>query len=172
MQDDINRQTISICIQGGKISAHVLKQALVYASKEIEKMKSNSISAHNTKKQADKEEPIRGKQKLSDLTGQKDKLANIQITDKNVGSFDRVARKYDVDYALKKDPTSTPPRYYVFFKAKDVDVMNAAFKEYTSKVAKAQQKPSVRDKLHQAMEAVKDTISQQKVRNKHQEHSR
>lgn len=29
--------------------------------------------------------------------------------------------------------TADPPRYYVFFKARDADVMTAAFKEYTGK---------------------------------------
>ena len=31
-----------------------------------------------------------------------------------------MAKKYDIDYALKKDPTTDPPHYYVFFKAKDI----------------------------------------------------
>ncbi|MFR5150302.1 MAG: PcfB family protein [Ruminococcus sp.] len=57
-------------------------------------------------------------------------MTNIEITDKNIKSFDRVARKYSIDYSLKKDSSTDPPRYLVFFKAKDVDVMTKAFQEY------------------------------------------
>jgi len=37
-----------------------------------------------------------------------------------------VARKYSIDYSLKKDKSVDPPKYLVFFRAKDVDVMTAA----------------------------------------------
>ena len=46
-------------------------------------------------------------------------------------SFEKYARKYDIDYCLKKDRSAEPPKYYVFFKAKEVDSITAAFKEYT-----------------------------------------
>lgn len=170
MQEDINRQTITLCISGGKLTARAFRSATAYASKQIDKMKANNLAKQNAASQ--KEEPVRGEQTLADLTAGKDKLTNIQITDKNIGSFHKVARKYDIDYALKKDATANPPRYYVFFKAKDVDVMNAAFKEYSAQVGKIQSRPSVRKKLLKAMEMVKETISQQKVRTKVQEHSR
>ena len=41
-----------------------------------------------------------------------------------------MARKYGIDYSLKKEVGADPPKYLVFFKAKDVDVMTAAFREY------------------------------------------
>lgn len=47
--------------------------------------------------------------------------------------------------------TADPPRYYVFFKARDADVMTAAFKEYTGKSLNKDKKPSVRKKLQQAI---------------------
>ena len=51
-------------------------------------------------------------------------LKNIPITKDNIKSFDRIARKYGVDYSLKKDVASKEtPKYLVFFKAKDVDVI-------------------------------------------------
>ena len=71
-----------------------------------------------------------GKQTIKQLIAQGAQLTNIQITDQNIKSFDRVARKYGIDYSLKKDSHVEPPLYLVFFKSKDVDVMTAAFKEY------------------------------------------
>lgn len=70
-------------------------------------------------------------------------MQNIEITDKNIKSFERVARKYGVDFALKKDPAQG--KYLVFFKARDADALNAAFAEYAGKSLNrsAQKKPSL-----------------------------
>ena len=72
----------------------------------------------------------------------------------NIKSFDRVARKYGIDYSLKKAEKEGKTEYLVFFKAKDVDVMTAAFKEYTGVSLKKEQRQSIRKKLEQAKERV------------------
>jgi hypothetical protein len=74
--------------------------------------------------------------------------------DNNIKSFDRVARKYGIDYSLKKAEKEGKTEYLVFFKAKDVDVMTAAFKEYTGVSLKKEQRQSIRKKLEQAKERV------------------
>ena len=38
-----------------------------------------------------------------------------------------------MDYAVKKDRSSSPPKYLIFFKGRDADALTAAFTEYTSK---------------------------------------
>ena len=91
MQEDINRQTITLCISGGKLTAKAFKSATAYASKQIDKMKAQNLAKKNAGNQ--KDEPVRGQQTLSDLTAGNDKLTNIPITDKNIGSFHKVARK-------------------------------------------------------------------------------
>lgn len=65
-----------------------------------------------------------------------------------------MARKYGIDYSLKKEVGADPPKYLVFFKAKDVDVMTAAFREYAGVELKKKQvkKPSVRKKLQKSVE--------------------
>jgi len=65
-----------------------------------------------------------------------------------------VARKYGIDYSLKKEVGADPPKFLVFFKAKDVDVMTAAFREYAGVELKKKQskKPSVRKKLQKSVE--------------------
>ena len=82
-------------------------------------------------------------------------LTNIEITENNIKSFDRVARKYGIDYSLKRSTTDNIRKYYVFFKAKDVDVMTAAFKEYAGIELKKKEKPSVRKKLDKAVQKTK-----------------
>ena len=62
-----------------------------------------------------------GKQTLHQLKQHGASLTNIEITEQNIKAFSAVAKKYDIDYALKKDSHTEPPHYYVFFKAKDKD---------------------------------------------------
>ena len=80
---------------------------------------------------------------MKQLVGQNQGVSNIEVTESNIKGFDRVARKYGVDYAIKKDKTGEIPKYLVFFKARDADALTAAFTEYSGKKAKAREKPSV-----------------------------
>lgn len=93
-----------------------------------------------------------GKQSVKQLVGQDQGVTNIEITDKNIKGFERIARKYGVDIALKKDKTGEIPKYLVFFKARDADALTAAFKEYTAKTDRKKERPSVLQKLHKFKE--------------------
>ena len=44
-----------------------------------------------------------------------------------------MAKKYHVDFALKKDTAAEQPRYLVFFKSRDADAITAAFQEFASR---------------------------------------
>ena len=78
---------------------------------------------------------------MRQLTKRGEKVTNIEITDKNIKAFEHTAKKYGIDFALKKDTTETPPRYLVFFKGKDIDVLTAAFKEFSAKNCNARKSP-------------------------------
>ncbi len=60
-----------------------------------------------------------GKQTLRQLIKQNTGVSNIEITDGNINAFESTAKKYGIDYALKKDAMEQPPRYLVFFKGWD-----------------------------------------------------
>lgn len=77
------------------------------------------------------------------------------MTDGNIKSFERTANKYGIDYALKKDTSEQPPRYLVFFKGRDVDVMTQAFKEFSAKTVKQKEKQSLKQKLSRSREQSK-----------------
>lgn len=102
---------------------------------------------------------------MKQLVGQNQGVSNIEVTESNIKGFDRVARKYGVDYAIKKDKSGEIPKYLVFFKARDADALTAAFTEYSGKKAKNKDKPSVIKMLRalRAPEIAKDIA---KVRNK------
>ena len=46
-------------------------------------------------------EPSHGKIQVKKLVGQGEGAKSIEVTDSNIKSFERVARKYNVDFAVK-----------------------------------------------------------------------
>ncbi len=150
MQDEVNEKTVSLCIRCGKVTANLLKAAMKKALTKMEQEK-QKLQGQKQPKQDKEDKTYKGKQSMDKLMKQNVQLSNIEITDGNIKSFERVAKKYSIDFSLKKDVNADPPRYYVFFKARDADVMTAAFKEYTGQSLSKDKKPSVRKKLQQAI---------------------
>ena len=150
MQDEVNEKTVSLCIRCGKVTANLLKAAMKKALTKMEQEK-QKLQGQKQPKQDKEDKTYKGKQSMDKLMKQNVQLSNIEITDGNIKSFERVAKKYSIDFSLKKDANADPPRYYVFFKARDADVMTAAFKEYTGQSLNKDKKPSVRKKLQQAI---------------------
>ena len=150
MQDEVNEKTVSLCIRCGKVTANLLKAAMKKALTKMEQEK-QKLQGQKQPKQDKEDKTYKGKQSMDKLMKQNVQLSNIEITDGNIKSFERVAKKYSIDFSLKKDVNADPPRYYVFFKARDADVMTAAFKEYTGQSLNKDKKPSERKKLQQAI---------------------
>ena len=137
MQEEVTGKSVALIIDGAKMSEQVLEKAL---QKFLEAQKNRSPKMH------------RGKQTLKQLAGQNAGLANIEISDRNIKAFTHVAKKYHVDFALKKDTTAEQPRYLVFFKSRDADAITAAFQEFASRKMGRDEKPSIRERLAQARE--------------------
>ena len=142
MQDEVRDKSVAFVISvgktGGRFTADLLRTAM---RRYLEQ--SRRPQAHH------------GKQTVKQLVEQGAGVRNIEITDKNIKSFEHIARKYGVDYALKKDPSEG--KYLVFFKAKDTDALNAAFAEYTAKTLKRDKsKPSLLARLTHFKEVVKN----------------
>ena len=159
MQEEVNEKTISLCIKGGKITAQILKAALIKLLAEMDKKKQRGKGEKSQCKKT-------GRQSIKSL---QKSGAQIVVTDNNIKSFDRVARKYGIDYSLKKVEQEGKSEYLVFFKAKDVDVMTAAFKEYTSETLKKQKRESVRKKLEKVKEELSNHRQLKKEKKREQE---
>ena len=132
MQDEINEKVVALSVKGAKLTAEMLQKAI-------------KAMLAQAKKQQEKQP--HGKQTLKQLAKQNAGLSNIEITEGNIKAFEQTAKKYGIDFALKKDSTETPPRYLVFFKGRDADALTAAFKEFSAKKSSREQKPSVRKAL-------------------------
>ena len=155
MQEEVENKTLTLAITTTKMTGRVLKNAI---AKYLAYRKNKS-----------REGPVKpkGKQTVKELVGQNQGVANIEITDSNIRDFDRVARKYGVDYALKKDRSSDPPRYLVFFKARDGDAITAAFKEYSAVTDRKKDRPSVLQKLRHFKELVAAVTPSRERRKEH-----
>lgn len=132
MQDEINEKVVALSVKGAKLTAEMLQKAI-------------KAMLAQAKKQQEKQP--HGKQTLKQLAKQNAGLSNIEITEGNIKAFESTAKKYGIDFALKKDSTETPPRYLVFFKGRDADALTAAFKEFSAKKLTQEQKPSIRKLL-------------------------
>ena len=133
MEEEVTQRTIALSIRTAKLTGNVLRVAL----------RKFLAAQHQKGKNPYKQ----GKQTVKELVGQNAGVSNIEINDGNIKSFERVAKKYGIDYALKKDKSENPPKYLVFFKGRDTDVLKQAFKEYVGKPMKQKDKHSIMEKL-------------------------
>ena len=151
MQEQINEKTVALSIKTAKLTAEVLQKA-------IRKMLSAKSKAPKIYK---------GKQTLKHLMKQNTGVSSMEITDANIKAFEPIAKKYGLDYSLKKVKGEEPPRYLVFFKGRDVDVMTEAFKEFAAKQLNREKKPSIRKALAAFKEKSKQmNQNREKVKNK------
>ena len=142
MQEEVNEKVIALSIKTGKLSAEVLQKSMKFFLSQV-------------KKQANKRQMPHGKQTLKQLMKQNAGVSNIEITKDNIKAFESTAKKYNIDFSLKK-VKGEQTRYLVFFKGRDADVMTAAFQEFSAKKLNRDKKPSIR----KALAAAKDKAKQ------------
>jgi len=131
MQEETTQKTIALVMRSSRLTADVLRRAI---KMYLEHRKAGKMVQH-------------GKITVKELMGQNAGASSIEISDKNIKSFERVAKKYNVDFAVKKDKNTEPPKYIVFFKGRDADIITQAFKDYVKANEKKQNRVSVREKL-------------------------
>ena len=155
MQEEVTGKTVALIVDGAKMIEQVFEKAVKKFLEEVQKSRQPKI--------------YRGKQTLKQLAGQNAGLANIEISDRNIKAFTHVAKKYHVDFALKKDTAAEQPRYLVFFKSRDADAITAAFQEFASRRMGREERPSIRERLNQAREQTEQkadhrTVDREKVK--------
>ena len=144
MQEEITQKTIALSMKTGKLTAQALQAAL----KKYLQHRAKGPKLHH------------GKQSLKQLKAHGAALTNIEVTEANIGAFKPCAKKYGVDFALRKDKTTQPPHYIVIFKAKDADNLEQAFREFTAQTLSKEQRPSIR----KVLTAAKQKAAQQPKR--------
>lgn len=156
MQEEVENRTLTLIVNGTKFSGRLLKAAI------------GKYMAHRkeVKQQKNRDGPVipHGKQSVKQLVGQGQGVSNIELTDPSIRDFERIARKYGVDYAVKRDRASDPPKFLIFFKGRDNDAITAAFQEYAGKKVRKASRPSVLQRLAAFKNMVRD--STEKVKKK------
>jgi len=162
MQEEIENSSVTLIISASKLTLRVLQDAMRQYLAE-QKYKTNNTP---------QTDPVKhGKQTVKELVGQGKGVTNIEVTDSNIKVFERVANKYGVDFAVKRDASQLPPKFLVFFKAPDTDAITAAFREFTAKTIKRENKPSILAQLRKFQELLQ-SAAQKGERQKSKERAR
>ena len=167
MQEEVENRTLTLVVNGTKFTGRLFKAAIC---KYLAHCKEKKLQ-----KQRSRDAPVKpqGKQTVKQLIGQNQGVSNIEITDPSIKEFEKIARKYGVDYAIHRDKSVSPPKYVIFFKGRDSEAINAAFTEYSAGQIQRESKPrtSVLARLQQ-FKALVQSIGKERVREKQQEQTR
>ena len=147
MQEEIEQKVV-VEIKGcARLTGAELRRALAQLLIQLKNQKARS---------ARQGKGPHGKMTVRQLAAQDRGMQSIEVTDKNIGSFNRVARQYGIDFAPFK--VKGEDKYLVFFKAPDTDAMTAAFTEYTQKQVRQASRPSMLAKLQKLQEQMKNVV--------------
>lgn len=118
IDEDVSRRTIAVSIKATKLTGRVLAQACLAVGRKIKKTYRARQTPH-------------GKQTVRQLMGHGAATNSIEV--ESPKDFDRVARRWNVDYAFYK---TGPDKYLLFFKSGQADAITACFSEYSRRVLK------------------------------------
>lgn len=154
MQEEVENRTVNLAISTTKLTL----RAIITGYRKYQSHHSKSKAANAAKRS----ETPQGRQTVKELVGQGQGVSSIPLDQTNLRDFHRVARKYGIDYAITKDKSRQPPRYIVFFKARDADALNAAFQEFMVKKLGKRRAASVLGELEQEKSRVKPDKTREK----------
>lgn len=139
MQEDIERRSVAITVQATKLTARAIAKAMAAALRKLRQKTG---------------QPAHGRQTTKQLMKQGASTSTIPL-DGNTRQWDRIARKYNVDYAFYK---TGPNKHLLLFKSGQADAITAAFSEYTKRVLSrsAVKRPSILEQLRQTMDRVRE----------------
>jgi len=158
MQEEVENRTVNLAISTTKLTGRSIVSGIRKYLQHREKVKS---------RKAVKDASIHGKQSVKQLLRQNQGATNVEIDKDGIKDFERLARKYGVDFAVRKDKSVDPPRYLVFVRSKDADALDAICKEHQARSLTKDKKPSVLAQLKKFKEIV--AAIPKKVREKKQE---
>ncbi|MCR4907547.1 MAG: PcfB family protein [Lachnospiraceae bacterium] len=149
MQEESTQRTIALVIRTGRLTEIVLKRAMILYL--------------NYKQHAPEKH---GRISVKKLMG-KDQGANtMEINNANIKTFNRVAARYNIDYAVQKDKSQNPPKYIIYFKGRDADVIARAFRDFCDLNEKKKNREPLRKKLEKVKEAIANRPERERQKQK------
>ena len=145
MQEDIENRSLTLMINSSKLTARTLATAF---TKFLRYTRNKVKEHHDVKPQ--------GKQTIKELIAQNQGVEKTELADKDeVKTFDRIAKQYGVDYAIKKGISPEgKQRYILFFKARDRSAIDQAMSAYAADYMKKH------NREHPPIEAVLDPLKE------------
>lgn len=159
INEEIARKTLNMEVKAGKVTAKLLLTLLKKLMKEAEKLGGleKLVNANGNEV------------KLKDMV-KKGQLEEIPVEEAELKELKKELNRYGVKFSVMKDKESG--KYSVFFQAKDMKVMDKAFKHALSKSEKkTERKESIHKNIEKFKEMAKNTVSKDKVKNKQKEQS-
>ncbi|MDO4961374.1 MAG: PcfB family protein [Eubacteriales bacterium] len=161
MQEEIEKKAVSFVISTSKLTIRGLLKGMHLYLRYRANRKAKAANEH-----------VHGKQKVKALLRQDAGAVTVDIEKTELKGFERVARKYGIDYAVEKDHEKGEG-YLIFFKAKDDAAVQSAYKEYAAMAFKKKDaRESLKSRIERFTEKARSMFKESRVRNKKQERSR
>ena len=163
MQEEVENRTVNIVVMTTRLTARSMIDGLRKYMNEQSQMKQHTrqkkqdvkLESKYRQKEQRKAEGPHGKQTVKQLVRHSNGLKQVPVHGERLRDFERILKKYGVDYAVMKEAQGEAPRYMVFFKAKDEAVISNVLQESTKKQLEkghVPKRPSILTALKKAKE--------------------
>lgn len=159
INEEIARKTLNMEVRAGKVTGKILLDLIRKLLKESEKIGGLEKLVGSKGNEV----------KLKDMV-KKGQLEEIPVEETELKELKKELNRYGVKFSVMKDKESG--KYSVFFQAKDMKVMDRAFKHALAQSEKkTERKESIHKNIEKFKEMAKNTVSKDKVKNKQKEQS-
>ena len=159
INEEIARKTLNMEVRAGKVTGKILLDLIMKLLKESEKIGGLEKLVGSKGNEV----------KLKDMV-KKGQLEEIPVEETELKELKKELNRYGVKFSVMKDKESG--KYSVFFQAKDMKVMDKAFKHALSESEKkTERKESIHKNIEKFKEMAKNSVSKDKIKNKQKEQS-
>lgn len=159
INEEIARKTLNMEVRAGKVTGKMLLDLIRKLLKESEKIGGLEKLVGSKGNEV----------KLKDMV-KKGQLEEIPVEETELKELKKELNRYGVKFSVMKDKESG--KYSVFFQAKDMKVMDKAFKHALSESEKkTERKESIHKNIEKFKEMAKNSVSKDKIKNKQKEQS-
>lgn len=159
INEEIARKTLNMEVRAGKVTGKILLDLIRKLLKESEKIGGLEKLVGSKGNEV----------KLKDMV-KKGQLEEIPVEETELKELKKELNRYGVKFSVMKDKESG--KYSVFFQAKDMKVMDKAFKHALSESEKkTERKESIHINIEKFKEMAKNSVSKDKIKNKQKEQS-
>ena len=159
INEEVSRSSLNLEVRLAKATSKAILDALKKVHKQIEDQGGLKNVIKNNGEEV----------KLKDMV-KKGQLEEIPVEETELKELKKELNRYGVKFSVMKDKESG--KYSVFFQAKDMKVMDKAFKHALSESEKkTERKESIHKNIEKFKEMAKNSVSKDKIKNKQKEQS-